>query len=111
MCTEADAATSAVSLSLMFPDATDDFGSIQTFYADLNTELQRLSEVAAGLDEDQLARDFSSVGKNANSVAAVASLASTIGYGNAVLEWMDSIGQFSDNEAFKSQSDPTFIGC
>lgn len=113
ICAEANLAMSAVSSTQIIPDPNGDWSEIQTFYSDLADQLQNLSGQASELQETQLARDFSSVGKGAGKLEAVASLITTVGYGTTTvqLEWLDAVNEFTENEALRAPNDRTFIGC
>lgn len=103
---------SAVGIDEIVPPGTGDWAKIQTLYGGISSTLQSLSNQATSLQEDQLARDFASVGKDAKHLEAVASLIQTIGYNTLVAdEWLTSVNKFTGNAALRSNSDRTFIGC
>ena len=118
ICDEANSAMSVLTLNEIVPDNSADWDKIGSTYSGINSKLQTLSSQAAELDESQLARDFASVSKNAGKIAAVASFIKLVGGGPAYAqdnvlrsEWLDAVNLLTDNEALRSPSDRTFIGC
>ena len=117
ICDEANSALSVLTLDEIVPSVSADWSKIQITYSEIKSTLEDLSRQASELDESQLARDFSSVSKNASEIAAVASFTNLLGGGinafdNAVRSsWLDAVNKLTDNEALRSSSDRTFIGC
>jgi hypothetical protein len=118
ICDEANSAMSVLTLDEIVPNNSADWDGIGTTYSGIKSTLQTLSSQVAELDESQLARDFASLSKNAGKVAAVASFIQLVGGGpvyaqDNVLrsEWLDAVNLLTDNEALRSPSDRTFIGC
>jgi hypothetical protein len=118
ICDEANSAMSVLTLDEIVPDNSADWVKIGSTYSGIKSKLQTLSSQAAELDESQLARDFASISKNAGKIAAVASFIQLVGGGpmyarDNVLrsEWLDAVNLLTDNEALRSPSDRTFIGC
>jgi hypothetical protein len=117
LCNEANSALKVLTLDEIVPGISADWGQIQTIYSGIKSKLQSLSSQASELDESQLARDFSSVSKNAGEIEAVASFTELIGGGAKALDnsvrssWLDAVNKLTNNEALRSPSDRTFIGC
>ena len=116
ICNEANSALSVLTSDEIVPSYSADWRQIQKTYAGIKSKLQDLSSQASDLDETQLARDFSSVSKNAGEIEAVASFIITIAGGDAsdnVIQssWLEAVNKLTGNEALRSPSDRTFIGC
>lgn len=112
LCVEANAAMESITSDQIVPDPKGDWTEIQSVYSELKGTLQDLSAQASELDDTQLARDFSSVSKAAGSLDAVASLITMVGVNTTTYqEWLDTVPALSHNEALRSPSDRTFIGC
>ena len=117
ICAEANSALSILTTDEIVPGISADWGQIQNTYSEIKSKLQSLSSQASDLDESQLARDFASISKNAGEIEAVASFTVLMGGGIAAMEntirssWLDAVNKLTNNEALRSPSDRTFIGC
>jgi len=117
ICTEANAALSVLTTDEIVPSYSADWSQIQKTYAGIKSKLQDLSSQASDLDETQLARDFSSVSKNAGEMEALASFIVVMGGSSAAsgnvfkTEWLEAVNKLTGNEALRSPSDRTFLGC
>jgi hypothetical protein len=117
ICAEANSALSILTTDEIVPGISADWNQIQNTYSGIKSKLQSLSSQASDLDESQLARDFSSISKNAGEIEAVASFTVLMGGGIAAMEntirssWLDAVNKLTNNEALRSPSDRTFIGC
>ena len=117
ICDEANSALSILTTDEIVPGVSANWSEIQSIYSDISSKLQELSSQASEIGESQLARDFSSVGKNAGEIEAVASFIVTMGGGPAAMDntirssWLDAVNKLTDNEALRAPNDRTFIGC
>jgi hypothetical protein len=111
ICSEANAAMGTTG-DLLLPDPNSDWNVIQGALSDLEDQLLDLSDQASDADDSQLARDLASVSRDAGSLSAVASLIASVGLNDATLDaLLDATNTFTHNEALRSPSDRTFIGC
>jgi hypothetical protein len=117
ICNEANSALSVLTTDEIVPSYSADWSQIQNTYSGIKSKLQDLSSQASDLDESQLARDFSSISKNAGEIEAVASFTVLMGGSIAASDnvirssWLDAVNKLTNNEALRSPSDRTFIGC
>ena len=118
LCNEANSALSVLTTDDFVPNISADWSQIETTYSGVKSKLEDLSSQASVLDESQLARDFSSISKNAGTLEALASFVQLVGgsttyAGDYVLqsEWLSAVNLLTRNEALRSPSDRTFIGC
>lgn len=118
ICNEANLALSVLTINEIVPGNSADWSQIQNTYSGIASKLQDLSSQVSDLDESQLARDFSSISKNAVSMAGLASFVELVGGsatygGDNVLqsEWLEEVNNLTRNEALRSPSNRTFIGC
>lgn len=117
ICKEANLALSVLTTDEIVPSYSADWSQIQDIYSGIKSKLQDLSSQASDLDETQLARDFSSISKNAGEIEAVASFTVLMGGSRAASDnvirssWLDAVNKLTKNEALRSPSDRTFIGC
>ena len=113
ICSEANAAiaqNSIVDVVMALPDS--DWTGFQADYSDLSDELLTLSDRASDAGDTQLARDLASVSRDARSISAVAALIATVGFNNATVQELQGVNlDFINNEALRSPSDQTLIGC
>ena len=116
ICDEANSAMRSLTLDDIVPGNSADWGQIQSTYSGIKSKLQTLSAQLTELDETQLARDFSTIGKAAGSIEATASFVTVVG-GNAAYagdnvlrsEWLSAVNKLTDDPALRS--DRTFVGC
>lgn len=118
ICSEANLALSVLTLDEIVPSNSADWSQIQDVYSEIKSKLQDLSSQASDLDETELARDFSSISKNAGTMEALASFVKLVG-GSATYardnvlqsQWLEDVNKLTGNEALRSPGDRTFIGC
>lgn len=110
ICDEANSTLSDATRYL-FPDANQDWVATEGIYAQLDDKLSALSSLADELGDSDLARGFSSVASNFDSLEAAATEIVFVGYNSTTsLRWAEAGNVFARNSAIQPK-ESKFVGC